>query len=316
MSTSKRYTKILQQLFEELLDEEKLDAALGGCLELLVSALKSEAGVIWLLDEKTDRLVPMIHIGPVDLSNFSVECGQNLESFVTKSGESVMKSAPDEDPRFKGLLMDDLGLKTQSVICVALNNLQKSYGCLEIINKKDGSAFDGEELQLCERVAALAALTIDEKGLAVEAGEKKDVLISMRGIIKDFPSGAGTVHVLKGVDLDIYKGEFLVILGESGCGKSTLVNIIGGMDSLTDGSLFVEGKDFSHPTDAQLTEYRREYMGFVFQSYNLMPNLTAQENVQYIADIVPKPMSAEDAIAKVGLAERANNYPSALSGGQ
>ena len=107
-----------------------------------------------------------------------------------------------------------------------------------------------------------------------------------------------------------------MILGESGCGKSTLVNIIAGMDNMTDGTLLVEGEDFSRPTDKQLTDFRREYVGFVFQSYNLMPNLTALENVQFIADIAPDPMQAADAIAKVGLTERANNYPSALSGGQ
>ena len=103
--------------------------------------------------------------------------------------------------------------------------------------------------------------------------------------------------------------------GESGCGKSTLVNIIAGMDHLTDGSLIIDGKDFSHPTDRELTRFRREYLGFVFQQYNLMPNLTAQENVQFIADLVRDPMTAEEAIAKVGLTERAGNFPSMLSGG-
>ena len=117
-------------------------------------------------------------------------------------------------------------------------------------------------------------------------------------------------------DQKVYKNEFVVILGESGCGKSTMVNIIAGMDSLTDGQLLIEGKDFSHPTDKELTKYRREYLGFVFQSYNLMPNLTAQENVQFIADIAVSPMPAAEAIARVGLTERANNYPSTLSGGQ
>ena len=123
-------------------------------------------------------------------------------------------------------------------------------------------------------------------------------------------------RVLKGINLDIYKNEFLVILGESGCGKSTMMNIIAGMDFLTDGQLFVDGKDFSHPTETALTRYRREYLGFVFQSYNLMPNLTALENVQFIADIAPNAMPAAEALAKVGLTDRAGHYPAALSGGQ
>ena len=146
--------------------------------------------------------------------------------------------------------------------------------------------------------------------------KKKDVLITLRNVIKEFPSGDGVIRVLKGINLELYKNEFVVILGESGCGKSTLVNIIGGMDQLTDGSLMIDGKDFSRPTDAELTKFRREYMGFVFQQYNLMPNLTAQENVQFIADLVKDPMPAAEAIAKVGLTDRADNFPAALSGGQ
>ena len=122
--------------------------------------------------------------------------------------------------------------------------------------------------------------------------------------------------MLRDLNLNIYKGEFVVLLGESGCGKSTLVNIIAGMDNLTEGSLVIEGKDFSHPSDRELTAFRRNDVGFVFQSYNLMPNLTALENVQFLADLVPDPMSAREALDKVGLGERADHYPSMLSGGQ
>ena len=316
MQTKNDFSKILQELFEELLEEDNLEAALAGSLEILARALKSEAGVIWLLDRDTNRMVPMFHMGPIDLSNFSVELANTAEGFVTKTGESLLFSADAGDDRWEGNLLTENGLKVSTGVCVPLNNLHEVVGCLEIVNKKDGTDYTPDEMKLCQRLAAMAALTIDEKGLKVNAGEKKDVLISLRGVTKEYPSGDGKITVLKGIDLDIYKGEFLVILGESGCGKSTLVNIIGGMDNLTDGTLLVDGKDYSHPTDRELTEYRREYMGFVFQSYNLMPNLTAQENVQFIADIAPSPMEAAEAIGKVGLESRADNYPSMLSGGQ
>ena len=241
MEKNKEFTKVLQELFEELLEEDNLEAALAGSLEILGRALKSEAGVIWLLDKDTNRLVPMFHMGPIDLSNFSVEIGGTVESFITKTGESVLMSTDASDDRWSGNLLDENGLKVTTGVCVPLNNLQEVVGCLEIVNKKDGTDYSPDELKLCQRLAAMAALTIDEKGLTVNAGEKKEILISLRGVTKEFPSGDGKIQVLKGIDLDIYKGEFLVILGESGCGKSTLVNIIGGMDNLTDGTLIVDG---------------------------------------------------------------------------
>jgi len=124
------------------------------------------------------------------------------------------------------------------------------------------------------------------------------------------------VHVLKGINLDIYENEFVVVLGESGCGKSTMVNIVGGMDFLTEGQLIIDNKDFSKPSDDELTLFRRQYVGFIFQSYNLMPNLTALENVEFIAEISQAPMKSEDALKMVGLSDRAKNYPAQLSGGQ
>jgi len=301
---------------EQLLEVDSLDDALSGSLEIIVKTLNSEAGAIWLLDPNTDRLSPMFHIGPADLSNITVENGLGIEGVVTQTGKSVIVEDAASDSRFDGSVFDDNGLVTKTMICVPLNNLHDVIGCVQIVNKKDGTLYDAEELQLCERMAALAAITIDEKGLIVDLGEQKEVLASLRNVTKEFPSGDGVLKVLKGINLDIYKNEFVVVLGESGCGKSTMMNIVGGMDFLTDGTLTVEGKDFSHPTDAELTAFRREYIGFIFQAYNLMPNLTALENVQFIAELVKDPMPAEEAIEKVKLSERANNYPGQMSGGQ
>ena len=289
---------------------------MSGSLEIIVGTLNSEAGAIWLLDPKTDRLSPMFHIGPADISNITVENGLGIEGVVTKTGKSVIVEDAVADPRFDGTVFDDNGLVTKTMICVPLNNLHDVIGCVQIVNKKDGTLYDSEELKLCERMASLAAITIDEKGLTVDLGEKKEVLATLKNVTKEFPSGDGVLKVLKGINLEIYKNEFVVVLGESGCGKSTMMNIVGGMDFLTDGELTVEGKDFSHPSDAELTAFRREYIGFIFQAYNLMPNLTALENVQFIAELVKDPMPAEEAIAKVKLTERSNNYPGQMSGGQ
>ena len=316
MAEEKRFAKATWQIMEQLLEVESLDDALSGSLEIIVNTLNSEAGAIWLLDPKTDRLSPLFHIGPADVSNITVENGLGIEGIVTKTGKSVMVTDAASDARFDGTVFDDNGLVTKTMICVPLNNLHDVIGCVQIVNKKDGSLYDEEELQLCERMAALAAITIDEKGLIVDLGEQKEILATLKNVTKEFPSGDGVLKVLKGINLDIYKNEFVVVLGESGCGKSTMMNIVGGMDFLTDGTLTIEGKDFSHPTDAELTQYRREYIGFIFQAYNLMPNLTALENVQFIAELVKDPMDAAEAIDKVGLSARANNYPGQMSGGQ
>ncbi len=316
MPDEKRFTKATWQIMEQLLEVDNLEDALSGSLETIVKTLGSEAGAIWILDKETDRLSSLFHIGPADISNITIENGIGVEGVVTRTGKSIMVTDAATDPRFDGTVFDDSGLATKTMICVPLNNLHDVIGCVQIVNKKDGSLYDAEELQLCERMASLAAITIDEKGLAVDLGEQKEILATLRNVTKEFPSGDSVLRVLKGINLDIYKNEFVVVLGESGCGKSTMMNIVGGMDFLTDGQLTVEGKDFSHPSDVELTKYRREYIGFIFQSYNLMPNLTALENVQFIAELVKDPMDAADAIAKVGLSDRANNYPGQMSGGQ
>ena len=316
MAENKRFAKASWAIMAQLLKVDNLEEALSGSLEIIVKTLNSEAGAIWLLDPKTDRLSPIFHIGPADISNISVENGLGIEGIVTQTGKSVFVEDAATDTRFDGTVFDDNDLVTKTMICVPLNNTHDIIGCVQIVNKLDGTLYDEEEMQLCERMASLAAITIDEKGLIVDLEEKKEVLATLRNITKEFQTGDTTLKVLKGINLDIYKNEFIVVLGESGCGKSTMMNIVGGMDFLTTGELTIEGKDFSHPSDDDLTKFRRDYVGYIFQSYNLMPNLTALENVEFIAELAKDPMSSKDALAKVNMSQRENNYPGQMSGGQ
>ncbi len=145
---------------------------------------------------------------------------------------------------------------------------------------------------------------------------KGNVIVSLENVSREFKSGDNKLEALKNISLEIYEKEFAVILGESGCGKTTILNIIGGMDQMTSGKLLIDGEDYSNPTTQQLTEYRRKFIGFVFQDYHLMPNLTARENVEFIAELSSNSMDANEAIKLVGLSERADNYPSQMSGGQ
>ncbi len=311
-----RFTQAIWKVTQALRDADNLDNALAASLEAIIEALNSEAGTIWLLNKQSNRLIPMFNHGPVDISGITIENGQGIAGSVVQKGEPVIVEDTTKDERFSHSVDDESDFETKSIICVPLKDSQETIGCVQIINRMDGTSYDAEDLELCEQMASLAAVALEDKGFSYKLGEQKEVLITVRNLIKEFPSGDGVNRVLKGINLDIYKNEFVVVLGESGCGKSTMVNIIAGMDFLTDGELRIEGKDFSHPSDKELTKFRREYLGFVFQSYNLMPNLTAQENVQFIADIAPSPMEAAAAIERVGLTDRADNYPSMLSGGQ
>lgn len=136
------------------------------------------------------------------------------------------------------------------------------------------------------------------------------------GVTKVYGEGPAAVHALRGVDLEIPEGELVVLLGPSGSGKSTLLNILGGLDRATDGHVFFRGEDITAFQDRELTRYRREYVGFVFQFYNLMPSLTARENVELVTEIATRPMTAEQALEIVGLGERMDHFPSQLSGGE
>jgi len=137
-----------------------------------------------------------------------------------------------------------------------------------------------------------------------------------RALTKTYRMGEAQVHALRGVDLEIRAGEFIVLLGPSGSGKSTLLNILGGLDVPTSGSISFEDHDLSRADETALTRYRREHVGFVFQFYNLIPSLTARENVELVTDIAASPMPAAEALGWVGLGERLDHFPSQLSGGE
>ncbi len=140
--------------------------------------------------------------------------------------------------------------------------------------------------------------------------------ISLQNVTKKYGSGETEISALAGIDLSIDKGEFVVILGSSGAGKSTLLNIIGGMDSASGGKYHVNNVDVTALSDKDLTLFRRHEVGFVFQFYNLMPNLTAKENVELSTRGVKNAIDAEEALRLVGLGKRINNFPYGLSGGE
>jgi putative ABC transport system ATP-binding protein len=141
-------------------------------------------------------------------------------------------------------------------------------------------------------------------------------VFAARAVTKTYEMGEVTVHALRGVDFDLFSGEFVVLLGPSGSGKSTLLNILGGLDVSTSGQVTYREVDLTSAGETALTAYRRTHVGFVFQFYNLIPSLTARENVALVTEIVEHPMTAEEALAMVGLDHRLDHFPAQLSGGE
>jgi putative ABC transport system ATP-binding protein len=151
---------------------------------------------------------------------------------------------------------------------------------------------------------------------AIDGRTTTEAILEARELSKVYDMGEVQVRALRSVDLDLYRGELAVLLGASGSGKSTLLNILGGLDRPTSGTLRYKGTDLSHADDSELTLYRRHFVGFVFQLYNLIPSLTARENVSLVSDIATDPMTPEEALDMVGLSDRLDHFPAQLSGGE
>ena len=300
----------------QLLESDRIEDALLDAFEELLKYVAASSGAIWLKNNDSKRIYSIVGVGDINITGYSIEFDQGLVGQAAQSKDYLLIKDVSGDVRFPAGKDEITGIEVNNVMCMPVILRKQTIGCVEIFNKSENDDYSEEELSVIRSFAGLAGLLIDEKGYSYAPDVDKKIIMSLKDIKKDFMSGTEVTHILKGVDLDIYENELLVILGESGCGKSTLLNIIGGMDSATSGNITIDGKDFSHPTQKQLTDYRRDDIGFIFQSYNLMPNLTAVENVKFIAEISKNPLDAMEAIDMVGLTERANNYPSMMSGGQ
>jgi putative ABC transport system ATP-binding protein len=162
----------------------------------------------------------------------------------------------------------------------------------------------------------MAATMVASALPSLHDGELPSAVFHARGLTKTYLMGEVQVRALQGVDLDLFEGEFVVILGPSGSGKSTLLNILGGLDAPTAGEVVFRDHDLVAADDRALTRYRREHVGFVFQFYNLIPSLTARENVALVTEISANPMDPDEALRLVGLGDRLHHFPAQLSGGE
>ncbi len=309
------YMQAIWDVTEALQDEKQMESALSNCLNILTKTIGAGIGLVWLESKDDGRLHSIASAGQADLTGVCVDASRGILGRVFQSQEIVQINNAQNSPLFSPSVDEELGVKIESTLVVPLATRASVFGCIQLINKEDGEFTESDRV-LSGNLAALVSLDIEDKGYLIHYKKGKKPLIVLQNLVKEFPSGETVLRVLNSVDLTVYEQEFLVILGESGCGKTTLLNILGGMDSLTGGSMTVGGKDFSHPGEKELTEYRRDFIGFIFQAYNLMPNLTAIDNVELIAENSLDPISSEEAIGMVGLSDRRYNRPSQLSGGQ
>ncbi|MGN0340125.1 MAG: ATP-binding cassette domain-containing protein [Lachnospira sp.] len=311
------YAQVIWEITRLIQEAESLEDALRESLGEVVKAVGAEAGTIWFYNSSGDnRIYPSFWIGGADLTGMSLAFGEGIAGAVVKEGKSMVIKDCQKDERWAGRFDETTGFETKSMVCVPLVNKYEVIGCIQIINKKDGSLYTDDDVSLCENLAMLTAIAVDGRGLNLGFTEEKKAIIQLKDVTKTFVTGDNELQVLKGVNLDVREGEFLVILGESGCGKSTMLNIIGGMDQLTTGTFLFDGKDYSKADEKTLTEYRRHSVGFIFQAYNLMPTLTAEENLQFIGELCDNSMDAAEALERVGLSQRRDNYPAQMSGGQ
>ena len=313
MDKSTLHAQILWLVMDQLHDANQLEEALSRCLDLFCRGTESPKGSIWMLDEQSGRTIATNVYGTDAAAGESAGPGEGLVGSVVRSGNTVIyRGAEAQNMKLAGV--DSPALGSKNTMCVPIKTPRHTIGCLLLTGKE--AEYTEEERTMCEQCCSILALDIEDKGFSFRPFEDREPLVQVRDVVKEFLSGEEIRQILKGVDLDIYPGELVVVLGESGCGKSTLLNIIGGMDRMTKGQVIIEGKDMSNPTESELTEYRREYVGFIFQAYNLMPNLSAYENIEFIAEISDNPMDSMEALKLVGLDAKADSMPTALSGGQ
>ncbi len=294
--------------------EEVLDTALTQAMR----AVNAESGTIWLTGEDGDFLYPYLLHGPNigGMKGLKQKIGEGIAGWVTQNRKPQIVIDTSLDPRWTTWFDSHTGYATRSMICVPLVTTNSCIGSLQLLNKQDDTLFNENDLLHCEDLATLIAIAVENRGLVIREEAKREVLIHLEQVNKTYQMGEVMVEALRGVSIDIYKGELLVILGASGCGKSTMLNILGGMDRVSSGRIVVNKWDLSQANEKELTNYRKDEIGFVFQFYNLIPDLTAGENIALAAELAHNPLAVDEVLQEVGLIHKKDHFPSQMSGGE
>jgi len=307
-----KYYKLIGDINNVINNSKTIDEVLKKSLGLIMTALDIKHAVIWYKDDK-EILHPYYSICSIDLTLKTHKPGEGIVGKVYQD-QTNFTLLDFKKNHIQEISEQFKNIDITSYVCSPIANNSGKVGAIEFVKEK--GLFNDDEANVLEMISMLASIQINDLDKFVDKWENGKVLLTLKDVKKDFKNGEFLTKVLKGVNLDIYQGEFVVILGESGCGKSTLLNIIGGMDKVSSGQIFFKDKELSNATEKELTLYRRYNIGFIFQSYNLMPNLNVKENLDLIGELVDTPLDSLETLKLVGLEDKAFNYPSQLSGGQ
>ncbi len=312
MNTVSQY-KLIGKIQIAISKSKTLEEAFNVGLEIMQEECNIDYAVVWLFDNETKRLRPYTAVSPVDITYKSYGIGEELVGKVYEQEETKRVNS-DAMKKYSERLFS---IEIESEIIVLLTDNYGKYGCVQFINKKGNTSMTNDIMDILDIMVNMIGICITDNEHIEIPWKMNDIIICVRNLVKKYKSGEdGIISVLKGINLDVYLGEFLVILGESGCGKSTLLNIIAGIDETTSGKVLYKEFCVTSASRRQLTKYRRDNIGFIFQNYNLMPNLNAKENIELISESVKNPIDSMTALKMVGLENKAEKYPSQLSGGQ
>lgn len=311
-----KYYRLIGKIQSGVAKASTIEEALHEGIDTIIKECNVDYVAVWYEDVKGDSILhPYYWIGPIDLSFKSYKNNEGCVGRVYKnqSTEAFLNYKKGDD-KYTDEYFD--GISIGSLVTVPLSNKYDKLGCIQFINSKTNRKFTNEDVDVFEMLSTFIAIYIDENIKLSKYKEDKNIIISVKNIEKSYKNGEVITKVLKGINLNIYEGEFVVLLGESGCGKSTLLNIIGGLDKADSGEFSFMGTDMSNASEKELTQYRRNNIGFIFQSYNLMPNLNSKQNLDLIGELIDNPLDSNQALELVGMSNRKSNYPSQLSGGE
>lgn len=298
--------KVIGEVHSRITESKTFKQAVQNSLKVLTENKFSDYAIIWI-KHSDGTFRPVYWLCPFDLT--SEVRGQ--DSLVSKSLETnepqIFSNSSDKSNKIASI-----NEEYESFVS-PISLVNQGMGCIEFIKL---GKFNEEEKDAFQVLTMLLEVEINTNSPLVDVNEDKEVILSLKDIKKSFKNGETMLQVLKGINFNVYKGEFLCLLGESGCGKSTILNIIGGLIPADSGSLKFKDQELVGCSTKELTKYRRDNIGFIFQQYNLMPNLTAVQNVKLIAELAKDSMDEIEALKMVNLEEKANSYPSMLSGGQ